>query len=357
MISLRFRSILRKALPSLRSRDAIETDLREYCSRLMDRMDRLEQKNEYLFFCLQHLDGETDLETKKRVFMNLPKASGRVAECQFAANYILSKVKRICDENRITLALCGGTLLGAARHEGFIPWDDDVDTDILRKDFYRLQNLLQNDDELVMKRYYKYRNGGTEPGHLTRVKLRQSDQFFIDVFPLDYMTIEPGQEETEWKRKEALCEEYHRRLREIFNRHGFLYTGDTARAAAVPEMDDEVDALEAEYLAKYEAQFLSGGPYTHFTRGIGVGRWLRSIYRVQKAEDYLPFEQDVVSFEGKRYGTYKNYDALLEYQYGDYWSLPGMIFTRHSNEHVGYSQLDTALLEQLRQKQKKDEMG
>ena len=217
------KSFLRKVIPAYRAKDAIEVDMHYFYSQLMSRLEQQEQKNEYLFYCLQHLDGETDLETKKRVFLNLPKASGETANFQLAANYILSRVKQVCDQNGITFALCGGTALGAVRHGGFIPWDDDVDIDMLRADFNKLQELLAGDEELVMKRYYKYRFDGTEAGHLTRIKLKQSDQYFIDVFPLDFMSIETGQEELAWREKEALCEEYTKQLQEIFNLHKFSY--------------------------------------------------------------------------------------------------------------------------------------
>lgn len=344
------KSFFRKVIPAYRAKDAIEKDLHHYYTKLMNRIELLEQKNEYLFFCLQHLAGETDLETKKRVYRSFPKASGQVADCQLAANYILSGVKRICDENGISFALCGGTLLGAVRHEGFIPWDDDVDIDIMRSDFYRLQELLRDNDELVMKRYYKYRNGGKEAGHLTRIKLKQSDRYFIDVFPLDYMSIEEGWEESKYERKEAFCEEYSQKLKEIFNRHGFRYQG-TERAVAVPEMDDEVDALEAEYLSKYESEFVDNKKYTHFTRGIGVGRWLRDIYRIQRVDKYLPFEHDVVLFEGNRYGAFRNYSDLLRYQYGDYWALPNKMNQSHNYEYDSYSEEDIALIDEIRKKQ------
>ena len=350
-----FRQIIMKLIPAFRARDAVCEYMKEYCDLLAERIDILESKNEYLFFCLQHLEGETDSDTRKRVFLNLPKASGRTGDFQFVANYILSRVKRICDDNGITFALCGGTLLGAVRHHGFIPWDDDVDIDILRGDFYRLEKLIAQDDELAMKRYYKYRLAGTETGHLTRISLKQSDQFFIDVFPMDYMTIDPGKEEAAWDQKEALCEEYNRRVQIIFDKHGLLYSG-SERAEARPEMDEEVDALEREYLKKYNDLFVQESHYTHFTRGIGTGRWLRSIYRLQKIDDYLPFERDAVIFEGERYGTFRNYDSILRYQYGDYWTFPKIINQKHDFDHEDYSDEDKALLETIREKAEKQKI-
>ncbi len=338
-----------KSIPAFRARDAIREDMKEYFDRVEHRLSQLESKNEYLFYCLQHLDGETDLETKKRVLLNLPKASGRVGDFQMASNYILTRVKQICDENGISFALCGGTLLGAVRHHGYIPWDDDVDIDILRDDFYRLEELINRDEELVMRRYYKYMYQGAEAGYIPRIKLRGCDIFFVDLFPLDYVSVPPGCEDEVLRKNEALCREFSGKLMEIFRRHGIEYHGAES-AKASEELDAEVIPLEKEYLAKFREQFQGEDAGEHFIRTVGNDSWLRTIYHIQKSADYLPFEHDAVEFEGRRYDTYRNHDKILRYQYGDYWALPNAIGQKHEYEMREYTAEDLAVLETIRNK-------
>ena len=66
---------------------------------------------------------------------------------------MLKEVDRICKKYNLQYYLAGGTLLGAVRHGGFIPWDDDLDIFLFRKDYEKLAEVI--DKELDKRMFYQ----------------------------------------------------------------------------------------------------------------------------------------------------------------------------------------------------------
>ncbi|MGM9579929.1 MAG: LicD family protein, partial [Anaerovibrio sp.] len=60
-------------------------------------------------------------------------------------------IKAVCDKYNLTIVLGGGSALGAVRHKGFIPWDDDLDLNMPRKDYEKLLSVLEAE---LGKEYY-----------------------------------------------------------------------------------------------------------------------------------------------------------------------------------------------------------
>lgn len=116
------------------------------------------------------------------------------AEIKQRLSALLKEVKETCEANNIRYFICGGTLLGAVRHGGFIPWDDDIDVIMPRPDYNRLidlqrKGLLKNTFHCnEIDKHYKYAFGKyCEDGTLVREKSVDAGDFglWVDIFPLD----------------------------------------------------------------------------------------------------------------------------------------------------------------------------
>lgn len=72
---------------------------------------------------------------------------------------ILEAFVKACEELGLNYYLLGGTLLGAVRHEGFIPWDDDIDVGMLREDYEK----FLNEGQKYLPEYYFIQTHHTDP--------------------------------------------------------------------------------------------------------------------------------------------------------------------------------------------------
>lgn len=107
---------------------------------------------------------------------------------------ILKKFKDVCDENCLKFYLSNGTLLGAIKYKGFIPWDDDIDVFMPRVDYERLMQIFHDDDRyqlFSLERNLFYRFPFAKLCDMTTVKIETNIDngitmgLCIDIFPLD----------------------------------------------------------------------------------------------------------------------------------------------------------------------------
>lgn len=110
---------------------------------------------------------------------------------------MLIELKRICEEYNLKYFLAGGTLLGAIRHNGFIPWDDDIDLAMPREDYEKFIDICDTEldknyqlidwhiDEKSPLPFLKMKIKGTHYREEISKKTEMNDEIFIDIFPID----------------------------------------------------------------------------------------------------------------------------------------------------------------------------
>ena len=110
---------------------------------------------------------------------------------------MLHYIDHVCTQNDIEYYLFGGTMLGAIRHKGFIPWDDDIDIAVKREDYQRLLDKLEKGSEIYETMYfeknsdYYYLIGKLVDKRTSIIeknyKTIDALGIYIDIFPLDYL--------------------------------------------------------------------------------------------------------------------------------------------------------------------------
>lgn len=116
---------------------------------------------------------------------------------------LLADLLRVCKKHDIKIFASGGTLLGAVRHKGYVPWDDDIDMMMFRKDFDKLCEVAPEE----FKAPHFFQSSQTDKVHRGYAKLRNSETtavftgendprlpynmgIFIDIFPLENLTTD-----------------------------------------------------------------------------------------------------------------------------------------------------------------------
>lgn len=135
-------------------------------------------------------DIETNLGLIKLIadIRQVPRAGGPLRIIQVASAALLRKVAEILNANGICYSLCGGTLLGAVRHGGFIPWDDDVDMAVLSEDYDKVYSLIKGN--------FNEGNGFTVSRSTCIRIIMQGAPCQIDVFPFETHYIKEDNEKS-----------------------------------------------------------------------------------------------------------------------------------------------------------------
>ena len=116
----------------------------------------------------------------------LPPAIGQLRDVQLANFALLKELDYVCRQNNLRYWIDFGTLLGATRHKGFIPWDDDIDTGMLREDYNKIIEAFEKSsrDSNIYADYYRCPNNPCQI--IIKVQHKKCPHLFVDIFPYDY---------------------------------------------------------------------------------------------------------------------------------------------------------------------------
>ncbi len=244
---------------------------------------------------------------------------------------MLLEVDRICRENDIIYYLSAGTALGAVRHKGFIPWDDDLDVRMSRAEYHKFckacetkldteRFFLQNDrtDPEYRWGYAKLRRKGTEYLREGQEAIRCMSGVSIDIFVIDnvpdstffrilYFIVRRACIKTLWSVIGAVSEPNPMKR--------LIYRG-------LRHINKRVPLGIMEWMAELSNRRKAKGVVcTAFYRNDHFIK--KTIRDIGKGTAAVYFEEWVeIEFEGFPFYICRDYDRYLTDKYGDYWKYP-----------------------------------
>ncbi len=260
----------------------------------------------------------------------------QVRSIQQADYLLIDKVDEICRKLDIGYFICGGSMLGYMRNGGFIPWDDDIDVAMLRKDYDRFIKEAQAylDDRFFLQTretdpdipylFSKIRLNNTE--YVTEYNERRPFHkgICLDIFPFDYIPNDPKEQE-QFKNEVLKLSKAHNRI--VNNQ--------------MPEPIDPVEPrnLKEHYYRAYGklkrfyffSHSLKKSQQAYLDKATSLNDKAEQLglttvasfvpsYTYIKLEDLLPYQD--VYFDGHRVKIPRRPDVFLTMQYGDYLQLP-----------------------------------
>ena len=232
---------------------------------------------------------------------------------------IMDYVDSFCRKNSIQYTLSYGTLLGAVRHGGYIPWDDDIDIQLLRSEYDRFTQLWNTSKENHPYELVNIESGNNmgypfgkihDPKTTTYVGGVERTGVFIDVFPVDYII-----DLEDYKLRSNTISRLYKKRYDCFawmkSKYEDLSFFNLIRLyLRKPRLSYEEIAVKISNIAKQVSV------KTDTVYDLINGRYSKSVIPSIIYEEY----SDII-FEDRVYRSVKNYDALLTLTYGD-WRTP-----------------------------------
>lgn len=232
----------------------------------------------------------------------VPQAVGTLREVQLGSTKILLEVDRICTEHKLTYFAFAGTLLGAVRHHGFIPWDDDIDIAMMRADYESFIEVF-NQHTKVPGLHAQLCSNSNGIWNLIKVVHTEIPSIFVDIFPVDlrYETLSLAG-------RKAFTNELHQILAE--------HVKEPSQWPSIQAYHDSIKQLSANKipgLAPVEGvkpTVFMGLEFCHNTLH----------YSAYEYDDVFPITP--IEFEGHQINGVHEPDRFLTYLYGDYMRVP-----------------------------------
>ena len=267
--------------------------------------------------------------TKYSDITKVPPAEGFLRDYQLALLAILKEMDRVCAKHNIKYMLSGGTLLGAVRHGGFIPWDDDVDTDMLRDDyenFIQVFNAETSNPDLYCE---LWRDKHANATCITKIRHKKIPQAFVDIFPMDYYP-----ERIDEKDKPKINRKI-KSIRKMLSLNPFRIN-DTDKLTA------KMRQLTIHNIDRDRPIIFENKPSIHLAIDF-PHKWPNLIY---DWDDIFPLGK--IKFEGYEFNCPHNPMFVVNNIYGDYMTFPKSICPHHTNKDI-FTEEELKELEVLKQ--------
>ena len=246
-----------------------------------------------------------------------------IQEIQSETLQIMKVIHKICIEQNLKYALFYGTLIGAVRHKGFIPWDDDLDIVMPRSDYEKLESyFIECEKELLPYKLFSYKTVQNYPYMINRIcntgfRMEAENEkdcgmgTFIDVYPLD--GAGNGTDKTFNKKAWFYSSMYFSKSREH-------YVPVKGSAKTLVKKTAYFLSKIASYksIRKRLEKLANKYPYSN-SEFVTVVVWGNARYFYKKS-----FFDDLclTKYEDAEFYIPKHYDEILRAQYGDYMRLP-----------------------------------